>query len=107
LVAPVVEAFFDAFFHALVPGTIVDFPLGKVGLGDVGTLEVVGVEINPLPSGLAQRLFQEPPAKSKFLAVDVRDLPWRSEEWRRTLIGLTDVKIVSAAEPLLWRTPVG
>jgi hypothetical protein len=69
LVAPVVEAFFDAFFHALVPGTIVDFPLGKVGLGDVGTLEVVGVEINPLPSGLAQRLFQEPPAKSKFLAV--------------------------------------
>jgi len=26
-------------------------------------------EINPLPSGLAQRLFQEPSAKSKFLAV--------------------------------------
>jgi hypothetical protein len=39
---------------------------GRVLMGEGGS---EGAHKNP-PSGPAQRLFQEPPAKSKFLAID-------------------------------------
>lgn len=43
--APVVEAFFDAFFEAVVGGLVVGSSIGHIRLGDVAFIEVVGVVV--------------------------------------------------------------